>query len=313
MTNDDMDDISSQKKAIHLFHHLFVAGHDRVLATCTGPYELRVPYSSVVYESGGVDIFIGALSRLVVGREAPGVGLAVLANNNGVLRANSTSDNVVEARNDSRVEENLGLSIALEDLLIVIDSVELAGGYTGLGAVAAAPYEDVAARSKCNVVMRTSFNGDNVFAFKAVNDLGSKNASVVFSGILGMSSLAVVVGTPGPDVAVFGNCEAVVITTRNLGNSLAWSLDRAVMESDAVGLERFDQGALSDTTTELILLSIAPCIYAVILVERNNVVRSASNLGDLGDAINVDWSLGGVDIAAEAQDAFVFLCRVRSC
>ena len=94
-----------------------------------------------------------------------------------------------------------------------------------LPAVTAAPDENLTILGNGDVVVRAACNGSNVLAFEAVNDARSENAGIVGTSILGDTSLAVVVDAPRPDVTVFCDSEAVVVTTSDVHNLLAGTLD----------------------------------------------------------------------------------------
>lgn len=79
------------------------------------------------------------------------------------------------------------------------------------------------------------------------------------------------------------------------------------MEADTVGLKRLDQSSLCHTAPKLVLLAVAPSINVPILVEREYVVRSARQLGDLCDTVDVNGRSCGMAISLKAKDTFVFL------
>lgn len=61
-------------------------GQDGKLASGAGPVELLATHGGVVDECSNVNIIIRALTSLVVGAEAPGVGLPIGRDGDGVVR-----------------------------------------------------------------------------------------------------------------------------------------------------------------------------------------------------------------------------------
>ena len=78
--------------AVDHFDVVGIAGQDRVLAASAGVDELLIAHGRVVDDGRYLDVLAGTLTRLVVGREAPRVDLAVPGQGEAVVRASGDSD-----------------------------------------------------------------------------------------------------------------------------------------------------------------------------------------------------------------------------
>src|SRR4051812_26680696 len=102
--------------------------------------------------------------------------------------------------------------------------------------------------------MRASCERFDTLTHQAVYDLGLENTSIVRASIRSVACFAVVIRAPSPDVSIVRNRQAVIIAGCDVLDLLAVLLDGGIMEADLVRLKRLDETALSNTTTELILL-----------------------------------------------------------
>lgn len=141
-----------------------------------------------------------------------------------------------------------------------------------------------------------------------MDDLRSWNASIVISSIIRVTSLGIVIGTPGPDVAVSADSQAMIVTAGDLANLLTRTLDRVIVETNAVGYKRFDKTSFNDTTTQLILLTVTPGPDVPVLVDSKNMISSASNLNNLLEIVDIYWGSSRFNSFGEAKDSFIFLC-----
>ena len=226
-----------------------------------------------------------------------------------MLGAASSRDNVAKTWNGGGLEKNLGPAMVLEELGIVVDGVQLARRDTSLRTITASPNQRLTLGSDGNVVVASTFNMFDIEALETLDDFGGEDTRIVLTCVRDLSSLAVVVGTPGPDMTVLSDGKTMVISTGNLDHLLAGLLDGAIMEADAVGEKSFLEVALRHTTTKLVLLAAAPSVDTVVLVKCKNMVGSARNMSDLLETLDVNRPVCCMRAAFETENTFVLLLK----
>jgi hypothetical protein len=106
--------------------------------------------------------------------------------------------------------ENAGLLALVFDGSVFGQRGEEVFAETALVAVEAAPDQAVAVFGGADGVVAATFDGDDGLALEALDDLRFEDDGVVLAGVVENTGFAEVVQTPGVDVAVLGNGEAVV-------------------------------------------------------------------------------------------------------
>lgn len=172
------------------------------------------------------------------------------------------------------------LAILVDDIVLV-KSLDI---NTKRGGVAATPNKDIALLSKRHRVMVAASQLLDVESLERLDNCWLRDdATGLADGILD-TGLTIVVETPGPDLALVIDSEAVVCPAVDEGN-------RPTFKAKLTWNETAGAGTLNDSTAKLVLLTTAPGEDIVLVVSCHNVVGSACDINDLLELFNKERSV----------------------
>ena len=267
-----------------------------------GPNQLLLPHGRVINHRSRLHIFGGAKARLIIGRETPGPGLALVRDHNTRIRAGSRVDDLAHFRDRRRHHEDtrrLGL-VADDGVVGEVGDIE-----TGLAAVDAAPDEALAVGGDGKGVVGPTGEGNDVLVREAGDDGRLEDDGFVFARVVFVPGLAEVVEAPGPDFAGGVDGEGVVGAAVDVGDFVA-------RKPELTRDEPVHARALDDATAQLVLLPGAPGGDVAFGVEGEDVVVAADDAGDFREAGDAHEGSLDLRVGGEAQDAFVALWLVVS-
>lgn len=162
------------------------------------------------------------------------------------------------------------LAILVDDIVFV-KSLHI---NTKCRGVAAAPNKDIALLSKGNRVVVAASQLLDVESLESLDNCWLRDdATGLSDGILD-TGLTIVVETPGPDLTLAIDSEAVICPAVDEGY-------RPTFKAKLTWNETAGARTLNDSATKLVLLATAPGEDIVLVVSRHNVVRSARDINDL--------------------------------
>ena len=273
---------------------------DRKLPAGPGPIQHLAADGGIIDQGRDLDVGIGALARLIGGGEAPGIGLAVLGQGEGMIATGRDEDDVFvrEGGDRGRDFEDAGVVALVEDDVGV--GVEGVERDAHLVAVDAAPGETGAVGGDGDGVVHAAFEADDVLVRERGDERGFQDDGVVFARAFRDPRFAVVVEAPAPDAAGLVDGEGVVGPGFDVG-------DFAAGQAEFARHEAVHAGAFDDASAELVLLAGAPGEDVAFLVEREDVVAAADEVGDFLEGREVHGCSLDVRLCGEAEDAFVAL------
>lgn len=273
-------------------------GDNTELTAGGGVVEGLASGGGVVDVGGDFDIIGRTQAGLVVGRETPRVGTTVLGNGNGVVTGSCCIDDLTINGGDlgGGGENARRTTLVLHGVLVG----EVGDLDSHLVTVNASPCQAVTSVSDGDRVVTTALNAGDGLVGKAFHKLGAENNSIIISGVVGDTSLSIVVETPGPDAALVVNSKRVIVSTCDICDGL-------LGKTELSGNQALCLGTLDNTATELVLLARAPCKDGAGTVESENVIGATRDLGDLLQPGNKHRLALNKDILSEAEDTFIAL------
>lgn len=276
--------------------NICLASKHRELTSCTTPNKLCALESRIVKKGGNFDIVHSTLSGLVVGREAPAVGLTLLGDDNAAIwgRCDILA---IDVRNDSRFLEVARSVVLINEqvLLVVVGQLHAA-----LGVVDPAPDKDLTRLSDGKTVVATTNNLLDVETLEVCDGRGSGDGVVIVTLIFGDTGLTEGVEAPRIDLAELVNGKAVVIAAADLGDVLA-------LQTELTRDECANCSSRDDTASKLALFTSAPCKDFALVVKSENVVCTRGERNDILQLGDKSWGALCRDTTSETQDAVIAL------
>lgn len=183
------------------------------------------------------------------------------------------------------------LAILVDDIVLV-KSLDI---NTKRGGVAAAPNKDIALLSKRNRVVVAASQLLDAESLESLDNCWLRDdATGLADGILD-TGLTIVVETPGPDLTLVIDSEAVVCPAVDEGN-------RPTFKAKLAWNETAGAGTLNDSATKLVLLTTAPGEDIVLVVSCHNVVGSACDINDLLELFDKERSVLDLDTLGKPEN-----------
>jgi len=241
------------------------------LTASSSKVELLASCGSVVNVSGDLDVVGGSQASLVVCRKAPRVSAAVCGEGDTVVTSGSGGGNLAVDCGDlaGDCEDTRRTTLVLDGSVVG----EVRNLDARLMTVDTSPCQAVSSAGHSDRVMAATLYACDGFSGQSLDNLRFEDDGIVFTGVVGNASLAIVVETPGPDTILVVNGKGMVVTTGDVFDGL---LGQAELSRN----QTLRLCALNDTTAELVLLARAPCKDSTVGVEGENMVCTAGEFGD---------------------------------
>lgn len=243
---------------------------NRELAPCTTPYKLRVFDGGILDLSGLLHIVRSALSGLIVRREAPAIGLAVLGDHQAII-GSSRDMLAVDVGKNRRLHKEARFVVLIEEQILL---VELGNFHATLGTVHPTPDEDLTRLGDGESMMGTTSNLLNIKFCEILNHCWGGDGVVLVVLILGNTSLAKSIETPRIDLAGLLDSKAVIIAAADFGDILA-------LETELTGDKCADRSSRNNTTGKLVLLASSPCEDLALVIESEEVIGASGKCNDV--------------------------------
>lgn len=264
------------------------------LSTTAHKHNLPITDNTVVDQNRSDDISGRvADATLVVIVESPRVDAALLGDGEVGIHAGVSSNNGGKLQTGGSLQDARLLALHTKDAVV---SVVVVLGEAELVTVDAAKRKDLAVVRDGEGVVLAANDVDDLVVGELLDERGLQDDRPVVANILVLDAeLAVVVETPGPDLALVVEGEGVVGAGGNLGD-----LD-AALEGHAAGAEAGGLHVALDTAAgELVLLGRTPGLDFALVVKGQDVVGAGGDGDDLLWLIEKDRVLLNFNVLGES-------------